>query len=421
MTNQLQLSKFLLTILVGLFLIFWYQSAIASEYFSGDTLVNTANNKTKPIRELKILDEVSVDQGLALQKSEPASNNLKIDATWQIATFNASGDIITFVKPEKEFIEKSISSQNKNEIFSKDKIFKLVAIPLSTENFTLISLQQVENDKDAKSNTEFVTAIIEYQNQLLIRYSFVNNENIEFTLTCSEAIKVYDENQQKFIPIDQLAEPKQSFQQNNQVFTFKSKEDAGSTKAYMIEVNHKHHFYANGILVHNPTPEEEAEAQEHLQKKYEEEAQRRREAEAEIRKQQQEEDAKIAAIKEAEEQRQREQALREWEKIKAQIEKDRQEDEARKIAEAQQREKEELEMREYARRKWEEAEEEKRQEQIRKAEKDREEAERIEQERQRKWEEEEAERAAAREAAEKAKEEAIIEQLYLHAGVDRKK
>ena len=300
-----------------------------------------------------------------MQKSEPASNNLRIDATWQIATFNASGDIITFVKPEKEFIEQGIAPQNKNEIFSKDKIFKLMAIPLSTENFTLISLQQVENDKDAKSNTEFVTAIIEYQNQLLIRYSFVNNENIEFTLTCSEAIKVYDENQQKFIPIDQSAEPKQSFQQNNQVFTFKSKEDAGPTKAYMIEVNHKHHFYANGILVHNPTPEEET--QERLQRRYEEEAQRRREAEAEIRKQQQEEAARIAAIKEAEEQREREQALREWQEIQAQIERERQEDEARKIAEAEKREKEELEMQEYAKMKWEEAEEERRQDQIRKS------------------------------------------------------
>ena len=128
--------KFLLTILVGLFLIFSHQSAIASEYFSEDTKITIADNKTTPMRDIKVLAQVSVIPDLALHEPQPGTDNLKIDQTWQIATFNASGDIITMTKPKQDFMQLGIRS---------DKIGELFPLPEFPQfsNIKLISLTEV--------------------------------------------------------------------------------------------------------------------------------------------------------------------------------------------------------------------------------------------------------------------------------------
>ena len=248
------------------FLMFWYQSSVSGEYFSGDTVVTTIDNKTKPIQNLKLLDQVLVNSDLVLYETHLSTNtnNFKIDSTWQIARFEFLGNVITLAKPEQEFIGKGITENSKGGTFLGEKIFKLPsASGLAKEKFTLIRLAQVVNDKDVDNkNAQFITAIIKYQSQPLTKYIFTDNENKEVTITCGDAVQVYDENDQQFIAISELAIMQKKITQFGKEFSVSISDSNKHAASYMIELKDVHHFYANGILVHNPDDPKDDEKEE---------------------------------------------------------------------------------------------------------------------------------------------------------------
>ena len=120
----------------------WHKFSVSGEYFSGDTVVTTIDNKTKPIQDLKLFDQVLVDSDLVSYETHLSTNNFKIDSTWQRARFEFLGNVITLAKPEREFIGKGITENSKGGTFLGEKIVTIQQILTAVHKFKQFSIKQ---------------------------------------------------------------------------------------------------------------------------------------------------------------------------------------------------------------------------------------------------------------------------------------